>query len=813
MFWTLLLALRALRRRPGYVVLTSGTLAIGITASVSLYTVVDAVLLRGLPFREPERLAVVWQTNPEWRKKAVLASKWDHVALSWPQYVDVARLENVFEGVAAWREEGLSVGIGTRVEYARVTSASESLMRVLGVQPVVGRYFAPSEAQPQGARVALISDDARRAWFAGDSEILGRPIRVGSETYSIVGVLPRGFTLDSRADAMSAAAGGPTASAVWIPAEQDTSSLYDRSRQNFQVVGRLRAGVALAAAEPRIAAALHPEEKEAHELGVLVAKWQADQTRDSRGPLLLLLIGAVTLLVVACANTAILVLGESAMREREIASRLALGAERLHIIWQLLIESGVIAIVGAGAGLVVATWVTRLLVRAAPERIVGVSNVSVGWHAVLFALAATATTTIAIGVLPASLLSRIRPADALRQGIGQSDRGQNMTQRAMVGVQFALSIVLLVSASLLYRGFGALTATQPGFSVENLIVVQPELPASLWGDTTAVRELFATWIARLAAVPGVKGTAASTNPPFAGGSSTTWLRLEGERPDDPASKGAHPVQVRVVTREYFSVIGTSLRAGRVFDRGDGPGTPPVVIVSQALADRDFREPSPLGQRIYLAGAWRTIVGVVGDVHFRTLGEAQDPAAYYPLAQSRTWTLAMLVRTNRDPRTIAPTIRRVMTEVEPRAAIRTVDIMANAVARSLADERYGMTLMLLFGGVATVLATIGIYGVTMRTIARRRRELAIRRALGATRGRAIRSILRSTLSGIAGGSVIGILGTIPAGRVLAPHLHGVAPFDPLTYGVVLGVLALATLAALARPAFDRADNFTQALRSD
>jgi predicted permease len=777
-------AVRALRRRPVFAAVAIITIALGIGAATSIYSVVDGVLLRPLPFREPSRLVAIMNTYPDWRKEPILASMWDHIVLSIPEFQALKRQTTSFEDVAIWTGGSRVLTDGDAPELVSTVRASSSMLNTLGVRPALGRMFLPSEDTPTGARVVLISYEGWQTRYSGARDILGRVVHFDQTPYTIIGVLRKGLSIGRDFT---------TGALFWIPVGHDSVDYYDRTNHSYRAVGRLKPGVTIERAAADVAGVIGAMVN-VQKQGSRVVDWQTFQTREARAPLLILLAAVVLLLLIACVNVATLLLGEATTREPEMAARLALGASRARLMRQLLTESVTLATIGAALGAALAWWGTRILVALAPPRIPGLEDVHMDGRVLAFALAIAATTGIAFGLAPALMLSNTGPASLLRVGAGQSARGRGGVQRIMVAVELALCVVLLVGAGLLMRSFSKITDMNPGFRADRLLVVQPSFPRPMGSDSVAVTQFYRDAFARVSTLPGVTAVMATTQPPFIGGTSSSTVQLEGE------GEARHEAQQRVVLPRFFTTIGIPLVAGRDFTDDDRAGAPLVVVVSEALARRDFPAGSPIGRKVRYQGEWRTVVGIVGDVRFEKLSKDIQPTIYTPFAQRGGRSpLAILIRTTGEPTAITPMVRAAIGQVNSRVVIRYVDSMTKYIKDSFAQERYRAMLISLFGALAAVLAAVGMYGVTSRAVARRTREVAIRVALGATDGMVVRQLVSGTIVGVGIGVGVGLLGAAAATRFLTPFLFGVSATDPVTYAAILGLLGFVSLAATWLPA--------------
>jgi putative ABC transport system permease protein len=783
-------ALRGLRRRPGFAGIAITTIALGIGAATAIYSVVDGVVFRPLAFNDPGRLVAVWQTYPQWRQEPILASMWDRIPLSIPEYRDWRAAQTVFSDVAIWAERRrMTLGGADRPEMVPVTRASASLLSVLDVSPTMGRYFTEQEDVLGGPAVAMVTYEAWVNRYQRDPNIMGRSVRLNDLPYTIIGVLPEGLTLSR-----TTSASGPPA--FWTPVGQEADDANQRGNHSYIGLARLKPGVTLQHAAQETDRILRGETSP-DKLGVRLEDLQSDQTRTVRKPLFVLLGAVGLLLLIACINVAVLLLGEASTREQEIAARIALGAGRTRIIAQLLTESVALAVVGALAGTALAWAGTRGLVALAPSRIPGLADVGMDWRVLGFALAAALGTGILFGLAPALALARSSPSQVFRGLSGQSAGGRGRLQRVLVAVELALSLMLLVGAALLSRSLNRLTAVDPGFRTDHLLAVRVTLPTTRFTDATAVRAFFRGASERLASLPGVAGVTAISNIPFGGGTNSSSIEIEG-RPIGADEQ--HPeAQQRTISANYFQVMGIPLLAGRSFDENDRAGAPQVVIVSRLLGRRDFPNESPLGKHVKFQGTWWQVVGVVADSKYSSLAQDDQATLYAPVEQ-RVWSfMSFLVRTTVEPASLTPAIRAALHEVEPGAPFDGADRMTDLITRSFAEERFRALLIALFGVVAGVLAAVGMYGVTSRAVSRRTHEMGIRVALGATAGNVTGLMVRYTLNGVAIGIALGLAGALFASRALAPFLFGVTATDRASYLTSIVVLGAVSVVATWLPA--------------
>jgi predicted permease len=597
--------------------------------------------------------------------------------------------------------------------------------------------------------------------------------------------MPRGFDLDRSG----------TIVAYWTAAGRDSGGATGRTSFTFQVIGRLKPNVSLAAATAESGRSFRAAEEDDDDRvkGAALATLHADQTRIVRRPLLILLAAASLLLLIACINVATLLMGEAASREQELRTRSALGASRTRLLRQLLTESVLLAGVGASAGAALAYFATKVIVRSAPPTIPGLGDVRVDLRVLGVALTVAVATGLLFGLAPALSLTRSSHGTSAAKF---SARGRGRAQRSLVACEVALSIVLLVGAGLLVRSFDKLSSI--GFRSSNLLVVGMRLRASPYTDSTHTRALYAELVRRLRHLPGVDAAAATTVPPFSTGSSTSSFDVEG-RPQTRDSQ-APVAHRRVTSPEFFATAGVPIIAGRAYSNDDRGDRPPVIVVSRALAQREWPDESAIGKRIKVNGAWRTIVGVAGDIETERPSTDPPETFYAPLEQLTLRAApALVVRTRSDVADAAAEIRRVVQGVEAGVTVGRVDRMDDLVAASLADDRLRTELIALFGAIAALLAAVGTYGVAATSAARRTREMAIRVAVGASSGSIARLIVGSAAKGVVLGAAAGLVLSQLGVRILSPYIYGVRITDPIVYTGVGVLLAITTLAATWIPA--------------
>jgi putative ABC transport system permease protein len=779
-------ALRRLRKAPGFALVAVATLALGIGANSAIFSVVDAVLLRPLPFPQPDRLVRVAQT---WKGRPTVYS---------PQnYLDVEAQATGFQGLAAIDTTGITLtgqGAAARLEGAEV---SASFFDVLRVRPLHGRGFLAGENEPGRTRVAVLGHQLWRDRFGADPSVVGRTISLNRQSYSVVGVAPPGFRY-------------PEETEVWTPMEYDQRFRSNsRGAWYLSVVGRLRDGATLDGARQEVAtiaarlAQAYPADNEGVG-GTVISLHEATVGASRRA--LLVLLGAVGLvLLVACVNVANLLLARIAARETELAVRTALGAGRGRLVRQLLTESLLLAVLGGIAGLALAALLVDALVALQPQGVPRLAEVSVNRSVIGFAAMLSLVTTVLFGAFPALQTSRRATAQALRQGSrGILTGGRGGLRSGLVIGQIALAMVLLAGSSLLVRSFARLRSVDPGFRTEGALAFRVSLPESAYADDARMLSFHDDLQRRLAALPGVRSVGAVAGLPLSGNHFNISFAVEGRPALPPAQQPS--LEVRIATPGYFRTIGIPLRRGRSFTDSDGPEAPQVVVLSESAVRRFFPDEEPVGKTIRLGlgrgrgrKAGGEVVGVVGDVKELGLAAESPPEVYLPYAQFPIQSMDVVLRTDVPPRSLAAVAERVVHGLDAELPVARVATLDEVLARSVSEPRFYALLLGSFAATALFLAALGLFGVMSYAVAQRTRELAVRIALGARREEMLLLVLREALVLGVGGVAAGLFGALALSRVIASMLFELSPTDPATLAGVAGTLVAVALLASYLPA--------------
>ncbi len=777
-------ALRGLRNRPALTTVALLTLALGIGANVAIFSVVNAALLRPLPFREPERLVYFWGTSPDKGLPVV----------NYPDALHdhYRRRSRTVSPLAMSGRAGFTLtgfGDAERLDAANVTV---DYFKVLGVAPMLGRSFLPAEETRGNNLVTLLSYGLWERRFSSDPAIVGKAIDLNGIATTVVGVMPRGFDF-------------PDKSQLWVPLGIDPQAT---NCWCYLAIGRMSPGV-VAADVGREIDALNEDffaEREGRarkppaerKRGTVVVPVAEHLVGDVQGPMLVMLGAVGMVLLIACANVANLLLERALSRGREMAVRACLGASPWRVLRQLLVESLVLAALGSAGGLALAAWGLRLLEPAVLERLPHLRGVGMDLRVLGFTLGVSALTAVVFGLAPALRGARLDLHEAIREGArGSRGAPSRRLNDAFVVSQLALSLVLLVVAGLLMRSFANLTALETGFRAERVLVGRISLPGRVYQDAARIRGFHGQLLERVAGLPGVTAVAQSSTAPFSSGNNQQEFVVQGQEPAE-----GQPVlvaSVRSVTPSYFKTVGTPLLRGRAFDEGDADGRELVAIVDESLARRHWADGNALGQRVRVGGLrstnpWRTVVGVVAAIKHQDLSRRPDHYVYLPFAQDARRTMDLIVRTAQEPQALAGSVRAQLKTLDPALPMFDVHTLEQAVSDSLRVQRLLNGLLIGFALVALLLASIGIYGVVSLNVRSRTNEFGIRLALGASPSGVRALVLRQGLRLSLAGAGIGLTGAVFLSRHLGTLLFGVAPVDPPTFSAV--TLALVGVALLA-----------------
>ena len=770
-----------MRRSPIFTLTVVLTLALGIGANTAIFTVVNSVLLRPLPFHDPARLVAIWDTyQPHFPKLGVSPTEYDEWARQTDIFEDVGRYRYVVSG----QEANLTGGAEPR--RVQASCASSSLFRMLGIHAILGRTFDAQDDGLNAPRIALLSDRLWRDYFHANLKLIGAPIQLQGRAFTVVGVLPPDFKLPSWAD-------------LWLPEGMAGDEIANPLRHGFGVIARLKPNVSPRQVEARLDSIgqrlVREHPKTSKNFGLTVRGLQEDLAGNLR-PALLVLLGAVTLvLLIACVNVANLLLSRAATRGREMAIRIALGAGRWRIVRDSLTESIRLSLAGGAAGLVVAYAGLQALLRLVPADILDPSSIHVDLSSLAFLASVSLFTGLVFGIVPALNAARLDPSEGLKESGRGHSRGSSTGRNALVIVEFALALVLLMGAGLLIRSFARLLQVNPGFRTANLLTLRFE-PSGFNPDAQKLQTFYERLETRLQSLPGVTAVAATNALPLAAERSNT---LRFVVPSSPLMRpDVFPVAQRhLVTPDYFRTLGISLR-GRTYNSHDL--NQPYIIVNETMARTFWPGEDAVGKRFVVGPwgpqpAWATIIGVAADV--KQLGlDAERTNDFYFLWYGPTY---LILQTASDPLALVPAVRREIQALDPSAPASDFRTMDQVLSASTGSRRFSTLLLSIFAAVALTLAVIGIYGIMSWSVAQRTQEIGIRMAVGADAHGILKLILGRGLKLSVIGLAIGIGATLALTRLLSTQLFEISPHDPWVFTVVSALMLAVTTAACYLPA--------------
>jgi putative ABC transport system permease protein len=773
--------LRLLRKSPGFAFVAVAIVALGIGANTAIFSAVNAVLLARWPFAHPEKVVLI---SEEPKPKPT----WSLVSVA--NFEDYRRQQRTFAQLALWVGQSVNLTGQDRPDRMVGSFVSDNFFEIFGTRPWMGRLFIAGEDQPGAPYVAVLSYEAWQTRFGADPIILGRHITLNNESYAVIGVLPRGYRLPFESD-------------VFVTAQHQTSYHRDRATKSLLMLGRVKDDGTLAQAQADLntvaqrLARDYPNENAG--IAVAVTDFRDLLNQSVRTPLLVLLSAVALVLLIACANLANLLLARGIHRRREMVVRLSLGARRLRIVRQLVSETMLVAVLGGAGGVLLAVWGLPLLVRIAPSSFDGV-KVAVDSRVLLFSLLLTVLTGVLFGVAPALQLSGVTVAPGLNSGTRGTVQGDTAAKVRAVFVifQVAISVVLLVAAGLLIGSFRSLIKSSTGISATHLLTMEYRLPRNKYPNAPQQASFHRDLAVRVAQVPGVVSSAIVQALPFSGNWGQTHFMLPGT----VVEKGKEPSAfVNLITPEYFATVGIPLLRGRSFNDQDDAAAPPVVVVSQSLARRDFAAEDPVGRTVQLVdsdptvnGKRLTIVGVVGDAKQMSLRDSDETEIYFPYNQQPGIFGTLVVRTAVDPMPLADDVRQAVWSLDKDQPVWKVRTLEFLIDRNLEDDRLLMILMTGFGVLAVVLTALGTYGVLSNTVSQRRHEIGIRMALGADLVEVRNMVMRQGMKLVLIGGAIGVLAAAAASRMITSILYGVSVLDIEAY--VAGLTIMIAVAFLA-----------------
>ncbi len=777
---------RVLLKKPAFTAIVVLALAIGIGANTAIFSVVNAILIRPLPYKDFDRISMIWMDTPQLGVK----EDWHTYA----NYVDYKEQNQVYEDMAAFNNRSFNLtGVGDPVRILGAWNTA-SLFSVLGVPPASGRVFTEEEEEPGKDLVVVLSNGLWRSRFGGDPNIIGQAISMNGVNRTVIGVMPAGFSFPAKT------------TEVWVPLAISPQRKQDRNSISYQAVGRVKPGVTMtqASADMGAIAKRLDDQYSRSNYGVNLVLLRDQETRSVK-PALLVLLGAVAfVLLIACANVANLLMARAAIREKEIAIRVALGARRSRIVRQLLTESAVLGLAGGAAGLLIAVLGLKILVALSPGDIPRFDQAGIDGWVLVFTLVVSLLTGLIFGLVPSLQTSKPDLNNTLKEGGRGTTGGAGgvRVRNLLVVSEIALSLVLLVGAGLLIRSFIRLQQFDLGFNPDNLATMRIQLPGSKYREAAQVDAFYRQLLERIESVPGVQSVGAISALFLDDTPNSTNFSIEGR----PVPTGADAIEVPFdsVSPGYFRTMGIPLQAGREFDERDVRGAAPVVIINETFARRFFPDEDPLGKRFVYGGPgpdnpWITIVGVVGDMRRTGFDRPVRPETFLPHSQNPSGVLTVVARTADNPENLSGTLRSEVWAVDKDQSVFDLKTMDQTLSEMSSQRRFNMLLLGVFAALALTLAAVGIYGVMSYSVAQRTHEIGIRMALGARGTDVLGMVVRRGMALVAAGIGVGLIGAIGLTRLMSSLLYGVSATDPLTFVVIPFVLAAVALGACFVPA--------------
>ena len=786
---------RMLLKAPSFSIVATIALALGIGANTAIFSVVNAVLLRPLPFANSERLMSVFETNPA---RGQLRG-----AASYPNFVDWRAQNTVFERLSSYHNNDFIMTGGSEAARLRGAVVNADLFPLLGATPMLGRTFLPDEDKPNGDRAVILSQQLFQKYFNSDPSIINKSIVLDGKSYIVVGVMPQAFEFPLQNEPAE----------LWTTVSGDASGedpiTTQRGAHYMNVIGLLKPGVSQPQAQAEmstIAARLEQQYPDANlHRGITVESSLQALVGDIR-PALLILLGAVgCVLLIACANVANLLLARAMTRHKEMAIRSALGASRMRVIRQLLTESILLSLAGGAIGLLLAIWWSDLLIALGKKDIPRAMHVGLDWRVLGFTLVVSVVTGIIFGLVPALQSSKTRLTETLKESRGSGEGARrNRVRGVLVVAELSVAVVLLVGAGLLIQSLWRLRQVSPGFESSNVLTFSVALPEVKYSSEKQI-QFFDDLGTRLQSLPGVQSSSPVMPLPLGGNRFSISFETEGR----PVAKGDEPTaDFFSIGGDYFRAMGIPVLKGRVFDAHDQHKSTPVIIVSEAFARQYFPNEEVLGKRIEPGisthdddedSVMREIVGVVGDVKHRSLGAAARPSMYVPYGQIPISQMTVVVKANGDPHSIAAAVTREVNAKDKDLPVFSVKTLDEYLAASVSAPRFNTTLLGIFASVALVLTIVGLYGVMSYSVAQRTGEIGIRIALGAQTSDVLRLVVGQGLRLVLIGLGVGLVGAFALTRVMTSLLFGVDSKDPWTFTAVALLLTLVALLACYIPA--------------
>ena len=789
-------SVRSLIKTPGFTAVAIIILALGIGANTAIFTVVNAVLLRPLPYSNPDRLVMLWETNPRFQIAG------GTVPVTPGDFMDWREQNTVFEyvcalGVGHWNLTGS--GEPERISGA---SVSPNLFRLMGAEPHLGRAFTNDEDTAGASKVVVISYALWQRRFAGDPGLIGQTMTLDDQGYTVIGIAPEGFQFP-RAKELPFFVGVANQTDLWRPMTLD-DEFINKKRANHQlcVMAKLNAGVTLERAQSEmtaIAKRLAQTYSDNQGIGVRIVPLNEQVVGNVRTALWVMMGAVALVLLIACANVANLLLARSAARQKEIAIRTALGASRSRVLRQLLTEATLLAMAGAVGGILLSVWGIKAMLSLSRDTLPRAHEIGVDASVLGFTVAIAMLTTVFFGLTPGLQSSKVNLSESLKEGSRAlaGGRRSNRLRRSMVIVEIALSLVLLIGAGLMIKSLAGLLNINPGFNPANTLTMNIALPGSRYPNANRQIAFFQDVTQRVSSLPGAQSVGLISSAPLSGGVYAGGFSIESRADADGENLVADR---RMISPQYFNALGIPLLRGRSFADRDDQNSTGVVIVSESWARRFLPNEDPIDKRIKLGGRdssrpWLTVVGVAGDVRDAALDSDAKPCLYIPYPQFPSSSMSLLVRAAGDPKPLIASIRNEVWSIDKDQPVTDIQTMDQSVADSVSPRRFNAMLLAIFASLALVLASVGIYGVMAYSVAQRTNEIGIRMALGAQPSDVIKLMVGHGMLLVFTGMVIGLAGAVALTRVMTSLLYGVSATDPLTFaGVSLVLVTVAFLAS-------------------
>ncbi len=797
-------ALRQLRKSPGFTAIAIITLALGIGLNTAIFSVVNALLLKPLPFPAPQQLVAFGMTNTREKNQESLGS------LSYPDFFDFRAQNRTLSSMAVFHTRPSALTSAEGATSLLGVKASAEFFDVLGVKPVMGHVFTRADEKagggPGGFKV-IISHDFWKKHFGGEDSVLGRNIEFDRRQFTVIGVMPAGFQFPIQADPID----------FYVTIAEDAANpdgnkplTEERGNHSLEAVARLKAGVTIEQAQAdlsTIAASLEKQYRDSNSyFGVAVKPLREELIGDVRTALYVLFGAVLCVLLIANANVANLLLARASVRGKEMALRAAMGASRVRIIRQLLTESSLLAGLGGLFGLLIAQWGTEALIRTVPQNIPRISNIQLDAAVLAFTLIVSLATGLIFGLVPAWQASVVDLNTALKTGAraGTGGEHKHRLRNALVVSEIALALVMLVCAGLLIQSFARLGRVSPGVQTERLLTARIQLPSAAYPKNENMIAFFDQFLPRIRALPGVQSASTIVPLPLSGGNMVTDFDIE-EHPLPEGQQNAAPV--RSIATEYFKTMGIPIRQGRVFDENDRMDSTPVVIVNERFANKFFPGQNVLGKRIKpgfsadeTGEKMREIVGVVGNVKHLSLKNDDSPEMYLPRTQIPLDIVSLVVRSRvSDPAALTSAVRKELAAMDSSIPLTSVRVFDEYISRSLARPRFNALLLSIFAGTALFLTAIGIYGVMAYSVSQRTNEIGIRMALGAARSAIFRLVVGQAMTLVGISLALGLIGAFGATHLLNSLLYGVRSWDPLTFVAIVFLISIVAFLAAWLPA--------------